>query len=87
MLLDGGVRRGTDILKAVARGARACLVGRALVYGLTAGGDAGVRRALHLLTEELRLAMALAGCPSLDAVDETLIGTAWAAAAEMDAQR
>jgi L-lactate dehydrogenase (cytochrome) len=79
VLLDGGIRRGTDILKALALGARACLSGRALVYGLAAGGDAGARRALHLLTEELRLAMALAGCPSLDEVDETLVGAAWAA--------
>ena len=72
--LDGGVRRGTDVLKAIALGARACMVGRPLVYGLGAGGEAGVSRAIELLSSELRLAMALAGCPSLDAVDESLVG-------------
>ncbi len=76
VLLDGGIRRGTDIVKALALGARACMVGRPLVYGLGAGGDAGVRRALELLTNELRLAMALAGCTSRGAIDETLLGAA-----------
>jgi L-lactate dehydrogenase (cytochrome) len=73
VILDGGVRRGTDILKAVALGARACMVGRALMYGLGAGGEAGVRRAVQILSDELRLAMALAGVPSIGAVDETLV--------------
>ena len=71
--LDGGVRRGTDVLKALALGARACLIGRALVYGLGAGGEAGARRALAILERELTIAMALAGCPSVAAVDRSLL--------------
>ena len=63
--LDGGVRRGTDIIKALALGARAVLVGRPVLWGLAAGGQAGVSRALEMLRAELVLAMTLAGCPSL----------------------
>ena len=59
--LDGGIRRGTDVLKALALGARAVFLGRPIVYGLACGGQAGVSRVLDLLTEELRLAMALSG--------------------------
>ncbi len=59
--LDGGVRRGTDVLKALALGARAVFLGRPVVYGLACGGEAGVARVLALLHEELRLAMALSG--------------------------
>ena len=61
--LDGGVRRGSDVLKAVAlSGARACLAGRALVYGLGAAGEAGAARAVGILADEFRVTMALAGC-------------------------
>lgn len=77
VILDGGVRRGTDVFKALALGARACMVGRAFVYGLGAGGDAGARRAVEVLATELRLAMALAGCRSLAAIDDSLVGQAW----------
>ncbi len=63
--LDGGVRRGTDVIKALALGARAVLVGRPVLWGLAAGGQAGVLRALEMLRAELTLAMMLAGCPSL----------------------
>ena len=73
VLMDGGIRRGTDILKALALGARACMVGRALVYGVGAGGDAGARRAVQLLRDELELALALAGCTSLAQVDASLL--------------
>jgi len=69
VLLDGGVRRGADVLKALALGARACLVGRPLVYGVGAGGDAGAERALTILRDELSIAMALAGCPAVADVD------------------
>jgi isopentenyl diphosphate isomerase/L-lactate dehydrogenase-like FMN-dependent dehydrogenase len=71
--LDGGIRRGTDVVKALALGARACMVGRPLLYGLGAGGEAGVRRALEILATELRLAMALCGCPTLAAIDASLL--------------
>jgi 4-hydroxymandelate oxidase len=62
ILLDGGIRRGTDVLKALALGARAVLVGRAALWGLCAGGEAGARLALTILRDEFDLAMALCGC-------------------------
>ncbi len=77
VILDGGIRRGTDVFKALALGARACMAGRAFVYGLGAGGETGARRAVEVLTNELRLAMALAGCRSLAAIDESFVGQAW----------
>lgn len=69
VLLDGGVRRGADVLKARALGARACLVGRPLVYGLGAGGDRGAARTMAILRDELGVAMALAGCASVASLD------------------
>jgi L-lactate dehydrogenase (cytochrome) len=71
--MDGGIRRGVDVLKALALGARACLSGRALVYGLGAGGEAGAVRAMTLLVEELRLAMTLAGCRSVRELDRSWV--------------
>jgi isopentenyl diphosphate isomerase/L-lactate dehydrogenase-like FMN-dependent dehydrogenase len=62
VLLDGGVRRGTDVLKALALGARAVLAGRALVWGLAAGGEDGVVRVLALLRDEIELGLRLLGC-------------------------
>ena len=62
--LDGGVRRGTDVVKALALGARATLAGRAVVWGLAVDGEAGARRVLELLRDEIRLALALLGCAS-----------------------
>ncbi|MDD9937783.1 MAG: alpha-hydroxy acid oxidase [Myxococcales bacterium] len=73
LLCDGGIRRGTDVLKALALGASAVLVGRPQLWGLAAGGEAGVRHALQILHEELDRAMALAGCPDLGAVTRDLI--------------
>jgi L-lactate dehydrogenase (cytochrome) len=70
---DGGIRRGADIVKALALGARACLAGRALGYGLGAAGEAGVRRAVEILDTELRTALALAGCPSVHDLDPSWI--------------
>jgi len=63
--LDGGVRRGTDVVKAVALGARAVLVGRPVIWGLAAGGQAGAHKALEMLREELVLALKLSGCPRI----------------------
>jgi isopentenyl diphosphate isomerase/L-lactate dehydrogenase-like FMN-dependent dehydrogenase len=64
VLLDGGVRRGTDVAVALAIGAEAVLVGRPALWGLAVGGEGGARRALEILAEELRLALALLGAPS-----------------------
>ncbi len=71
--MDGGVRRGTDVLKAVALGARAVLVGRPVLWGLAYDGEAGVRFVLETLREELDLAMTLAGCPTLADVTRDLV--------------
>lgn len=65
ILLDGGIRRGTDVLKALALGAKAVLVGRPVLWGLACDGQAGVERVLGLLTRELELAMMLAGAPTV----------------------
>ena len=62
--LDGGVRRGTDAVKALALGARAVLVGRPALWGLAAGGEAGARHLLELLRDEILLALVLLGCPT-----------------------
>jgi L-lactate dehydrogenase (cytochrome)/(S)-mandelate dehydrogenase len=73
VMLDSGVRRGADVLKAVALGACAVAVGRAAMYGVAVAGEAGVRRALDILVGELTLSMKLAGVPSLAAADAGLI--------------
>ncbi len=73
VLLDGGVRRGTDVLKALALGARAVLLGRPALWGLAAGGEAGATRVLELLKAELDLAMGLAGAPTLADVTADLV--------------
>ena len=62
VLMDGGVRSGLDVLKALALGAKACLIGRAWAYALGAGGEAGVAGMLAILRQELRMAMSLTGC-------------------------
>jgi len=69
VLLDGGIRRGGDVVKALALGADAVLIGRAYLYGLAAGGEAGVTRILDLLRSEMARTMALMGCPSVSALD------------------
>src|SRR5487761_2035572 len=71
--MDGGIRRGTDVLKALALGARAVLLGRPALWGLAVGGAAGVERVLTLLNEELKLAMALSGRPTLASIDRALV--------------
>jgi 4-hydroxymandelate oxidase len=73
ILLDGGIRRGTDVIKAVALGARAVLVGRPVLWGLAAGGRAGVAAALEVLRRELDLAMALCGCPDVARITRDLV--------------
>jgi len=71
--VDGGVRRGTDVVKALARGAKAVLVGRPILWGLAAGGESGARAVLELLKDELDLAMALCGCPTIADVTADLL--------------
>ncbi|MGH2831126.1 MAG: alpha-hydroxy acid oxidase, partial [Actinomycetota bacterium] len=73
LIVDGGVRRGTDVLKALALGADAVAIGRPCLWGLAAGGAEGVARVVDLLHEELSLAMAMAGCPTLADVTPDLI--------------
>jgi 4-hydroxymandelate oxidase len=74
VLLDGGVRRGTDIVKALALGASAVLIGRPYLWGLAADGEAGVRRVLELLQSELELALALVGCPDVAHMNRSFLG-------------
>lgn len=73
VLVDGGIRRGTDILKALALGAKAVLIGRPILWGLAVNGEAGVRHVLNLLQDEFKTAMALSGCAKLSDIDQSLI--------------
>lgn len=73
VLMDGGLRRGTDIVTALALGAKACLLGRAHVYGLAAAGEAGVSHAIDLLAREVRMAMALLGVTRVDELDPSFV--------------
>lgn len=73
IIVDGGIRRGSDIIKAIALGANACSIGRAYVYGLAAGGQAGVERAITLLKSEVERDMALLGCTELSQLNPSLI--------------
>jgi L-lactate dehydrogenase (cytochrome)/(S)-mandelate dehydrogenase len=73
VLLDGGVRRGDDVLKALALGARACMIGRAVLWGLSAKGRLGVARALSILAEEIDTGMALIGSRSVSSLDEAML--------------
>jgi 4-hydroxymandelate oxidase len=73
VLVDGGIRRGTDILKALALGAKAVLLGRPILWGLAVNGEAGVQHVLELLRDELELAMALSGCAKLQDIEPNLI--------------
>jgi len=74
VLLDSGVRRGSDVVKAVALGAKGVLAGRAALYGLGAGGEAGVARALELLKAETARTMAMLGSRNIDEVDRSVLG-------------
>jgi isopentenyl diphosphate isomerase/L-lactate dehydrogenase-like FMN-dependent dehydrogenase len=71
--VDGGIRRGTDILKALALGARAVLIGRPALWGLAVDGAQGVFQVLEILRKELELAMVLSGRPTLASIDRTLL--------------
>lgn len=73
LLVDGGIRRGTDVLKAIGLGAAAVMVGRPILHGLTNAGAIGVAHVLRLLRDELELAMALTGCSSLVGASDALV--------------
>jgi 4-hydroxymandelate oxidase len=73
LLLDGGIRRGTDILKAIALGASAVLIGRPFIYGLATAGALGVAHVLRLLRDELEVAMALTGCRTLEDITPAVL--------------
>jgi isopentenyl diphosphate isomerase/L-lactate dehydrogenase-like FMN-dependent dehydrogenase len=76
VLLDGGIRRGTDVLKALALGAKAAMAGRAVLWGLAVEGEAGVGRVLKLLRAEIELGLALLGCRSPDEVGSAHVARA-----------
>jgi L-lactate dehydrogenase (cytochrome) len=71
--MDGGIRRGTDIVKAICLGARAVLCGRAYAYGLAAAGEAGVARAIEILRVDLERSLRLLGCPAVSALDRSYV--------------
>ncbi len=73
ILFDGGVRRGTDVLKALALGAKAVLLGKPICYGLACGGAEGVAKVLQILKDELALAMILTGRPTVSQIDRSII--------------
>jgi isopentenyl diphosphate isomerase/L-lactate dehydrogenase-like FMN-dependent dehydrogenase len=73
VLMDGGVRRGSDIVKALCLGARAVLCGRAYAYGLAAAGEAGVTRAIEILSEDVKRTLILLGCPGVSALDSSYV--------------
>jgi 4-hydroxymandelate oxidase len=73
LIVDGGIRRGADVLKAIALGARAVQIGRPIVWGLVVDGEQGVGDVLGLLRDELDLAMALTGCRSIDEITSDLL--------------
>jgi isopentenyl diphosphate isomerase/L-lactate dehydrogenase-like FMN-dependent dehydrogenase len=79
VLMDGGIRRGADIIKALCLGARAVLCGRAYAYGLAAAGPAGVARSLDILRVDLERTLRLIGCPSISALNKSFVDLpAWA---------
>lgn len=78
VLMDGGIRRGGDIVKALCLGARAVLVGRAYAYGLAAGGGEGVTRAIEILRADLVRTMKLLGCPAITRLDTTYVDSPFA---------
>jgi L-lactate dehydrogenase (cytochrome) len=73
IICDGGVRRGSDIVKAQALGARACMAGRAYLYGLGAAGERGVETVLGLLAADVRRTMALIGASTVDDLTRELV--------------
>lgn len=77
VLVDGGIRRGADVVKAVALGARAVLIGRAYVWGLAAAGEPGVDRVLRIVRDGIGRTLSLLGCPSVEALDRSFVEAPW----------
>src|ERR1700719_3294481 len=75
IMFDGGIRSGQDVMRAIALGARSCMSGRAYIYGLGAGGEAGVARAIEIIRNELDISMALTGVTSIAEIDRRVITT------------
>ena len=73
VLVDGGIRRGTDVLKALALGANAVLIGRPYLYGLGAAGEAGVSKVVNILQREFQMAMALTGRATIGSIDRSVL--------------
>ena len=76
VMLDGGVRRGTDVLKALALGARLVFIGRPAMYGLACGGQVGVEKVVRHLVREIDIDLALLGCPSTAQLDRSYLSLA-----------
>jgi L-lactate dehydrogenase (cytochrome) len=77
ILFDGGVRSGQDVLRALALGAKGCLIGRAFLYGLGAGGEAGVTAAIEVIRKELDVSMALTGVSRVKDIDRRVLADGW----------
>ena len=73
VILDGGIRRGADVVRARALGAKACMIGRAWLYGLASGGQSGVERALEILRDEIDVTLTLLGRPTLAEIDRRIL--------------
>jgi L-lactate dehydrogenase (cytochrome) len=73
VMFDGGIRSGQDVMRALAYGARSCMIGRSYVYGLGAGGEAGVAKAIDILAKELDVTMALCGVRNVRDIDRKVI--------------
>jgi len=75
ILFDGGIRRGSDVVRAIAMGAKAVLLGRGYAYGMAAAGDAGVQRAIEIFRADIIRTLKLLGCPSISELDSSYIAT------------